>query len=329
MADELNSGVGLLQNVVSKFPSGISLAFAYGSGVFKQEGNVSPENMIDFVFVVENSREWHAENIHLHPSHYSFLGNLGINAVVTVQDNYGAGVYYNTLVPFEGKMIKYGVINMENFHRDLCSWEWLYTSGRLHKPVQIIHRKQGSSIRTILKENLTNAVNSALLCLPETFSEEDLYKTISWLSYAGDFRMIFGEDKGKVKKIVNSNMQGFHELYHKVLSRRNDMTTLSCGLYQQDISQNNTSSLLQSLPSALLKRVVNYAKNDSKHSGDILNEVAQDRLKCGVFVRKGVGSIVLKSSITQSCKGILTAGLSKTLIYSSVKVKKMLRGMIR
>lgn len=329
MVDEVHRGVDFLQNVVSKFPSGISLAFAYGSGVFKQEGNISPENMIDFVFVVENSREWHAENMHLHPSHYSFLANLGINAVVNVQDNYGAGVYYNTLVPFEGRMIKYGVINIDNFDRDLSSWEWLYTSGRLHKPVQIIQRKQGPQIRTLLKENLTNALNVALLCLPENFSEEDLYMTISWLSYAGDFRMVIGEDKGKVKKIVHSNIQGFHELYQKLLSRRTDMTLLSNGSFQQDVGPNHTHSLLECLPNALVKRVLKYAKSHIQEQGNVLQQVAHDRSKCGALIRKGVGSIVLRSSITQSAKGILTAGLSKTLMYSSLKVSKMLRGMIR
>lgn len=332
MADKVHHhhhGLDLFQNVVSKFPSGVSLAFAYGSGVFKQEGNISPDNMIDFVFVVENSREWHAENMHLHPSHYSFLANLGISTVVNVQDNYGAGVYYNTLVPFEGRMIKYGVINIDNFHRDLSSWEWLYTSGRLHKPVQVIQRKQGSQIRTLLRENLTNAVNVALLCLPENFSEEDLYMTISWLSYAGDFRMVVGEDKGKVKKIVHSNRQGFNELYKNLLSQRKDMTALSSGSFQQDVSPNNTYSLLQCLPNALARRVINYAENNIKEQGNVLQEVANDRSRCGTLIRKGVGSIVLRSSITQSAKGILTAGLSKTLMYSSLKVSKMLRGMIK
>jgi translocator assembly and maintenance protein 41 len=326
-------GVNLLQKIISKFPSGISLAFAYGSGVFKQEGNISPENMIDFVFVVDDSYRWHEENIALHPSHYSFLRNFGTNAVVNVQDNFGARVYYNTLVPFSGRMIKYGVISLTNFHRDMQSWEWLYTSGRLHKPVQIINRAQGVPIRTALETNLTSAVNAALLCLPEAFSEEDLYMTISWLSYAGDFRMIIGEDKGKVKKIVNSNIQGFHDLYHQLLSRRSDLNlSKSSRTIQQDLSTDSTFSLLKALPNALLRRVIRLGMPDTKdksETNNILHDIGQDRSKCAKFVRQGVASIVMRSSITQSTKGIVSAGLMKTIAYSSQKLKKMLGGIVR
>ncbi|XP_031568293.1 phosphatidate cytidylyltransferase, mitochondrial-like [Actinia tenebrosa] len=331
MADEESSKLKFLQEIVSKFPKGISLAFAYGSGVFKQEGNISAENMIDFVFVVDDSYRWHEENIALHSSHYSFLKNFGTNAIVTTQDSFGAGVYYNTLVPFYDRMIKYGVISLENFQRDMHSWEWLYTSGRLHKPVQIIHRAQGSAVRTALNANLASAVNAALLCLPEEFDEEELYMTISWFSYAGDFRMIVGEDKGKVKKIVNSNLQGFQDLYRPLLSKRSDLNlSTPRRTIQQDLSNEHTFSLLQALPDALLRRVVRYSTIEGKNvNGNSLNNIAQDRSKCAKYLRQGVVSIVMTSSITQSMKGIVTAGLVKTLAYSSQKLKKMFRGMVR
>ena len=65
------------RRVLTRFPPGDSntgnwpLAFAYGSGVFKQEGNVSKNNMTDFILVVENSEQWHAKNLELNPKDYS------------------------------------------------------------------------------------------------------------------------------------------------------------------------------------------------------------------------------------------------------------------
>ena len=100
------------QRALQRFPKQCDLAFAYGSGVFQQDGNVSKSNMTDFIIVVNNSEEWHAENLELNPKDYSgVMSMLGPKIISEVQDKFGAKCYFNTLIPFEDGLIKYGVIN--------------------------------------------------------------------------------------------------------------------------------------------------------------------------------------------------------------------------
>ena len=62
------------------FPSKINLAFAYGSGIFAQKGNEDThEKMLDFIFTVENSFEWHKANLEMNPNHYALMGKLANN----------------------------------------------------------------------------------------------------------------------------------------------------------------------------------------------------------------------------------------------------------
>lgn len=61
--------------------------------------SVQRKNMMDFIFVVRDSLAWHRENIRLNPRHYSGLRHLGPAVVENVQCNWGAKLYFNTLVP--------------------------------------------------------------------------------------------------------------------------------------------------------------------------------------------------------------------------------------
>ncbi|XP_041944946.1 phosphatidate cytidylyltransferase, mitochondrial isoform X2 [Alosa sapidissima] len=296
------------RRILSQFPQDISLAFAYGSGVFKQQGTTQGQmgkNMLDFVFAVDDPVTWHTMNLMQNRKHYSFLKFLGPKQISTIQNEHGAGVYYNTLVPIDGRLIKYGVISTETLIDDLRHWKTMYIAGRLHKPVRILLQGDNGKLQAALVGNLKSAVTASFLMLPESFSEEDLFLQIAGLSYCGDFRMIIGEDKSKVSNIVKDNMPQFRALYTNIL---------------QECPQVVYKPQQGRLEQQITRLVDPPGKN--RDVEEILLQVAQDP-DCGAVVQQAIASIVKISSLTQSAKGIGTAGILKTTSYSVKKLKKM------
>jgi translocator assembly and maintenance protein 41 len=124
-------------------------------------------------------------------------------------------VYFNPFVEWRDKRIKYGVVRMKDLAMDVLTWDRFYLSGRLQKPVHVL--VDNWDIRKLNTINLEMATSASLLLLPEEFTEYDLYAQICSLSYMGDLRMLFAEDKDKVKKIVEGSFQSFQSMYRPLL----------------------------------------------------------------------------------------------------------------
>ncbi|KAF9890335.1 Mitochondrial translocator assembly and maintenance protein 41 [Aspergillus nanangensis] len=231
-----------LRQILWQFRAPIRYAFAYGSGVFTQAGSAPGSNqchpsapaaikkmqqgqgkMIDFIFGVSYSQHWHALNLAQHRDHYSGLGSLGSYMVSQVQDQFGAGVYFNPYITVNGTLIKYGVVNLDTLCKDLTSWDTLYLAGRLQKPVKIL--RDHPKVRLANQINLLSAVRVALLLLPAEFTEFQLYSTIAGISYMGDLRMVLpAEDPRKVNNIVSSQMANFRYLYAPLINTLPNVT---------------------------------------------------------------------------------------------------------
>jgi len=321
---------GFFLHTISQFPKGIECAFAYGSGVFQQaDNNPAKENMVDFIFVVNDPASWHHSNLEKHPSHYSFIRHFGPDFLATLQCNFGANVYFNPNVDFEGRVIKYGVISKVHFLEDLKDWKTLYISGRLHKPVLKITGFDSGNILQIYNENLCSAIRTSLLMLPEQFQEIDLYLAIASLSYLGDFRMIFGEDKNKVRNIVLPNLDKFRALYRNTLKIMPNISISGSGC-SQDMNPSTRLLSLKSLPSSLKANLLRYSQAAQFDITDsACKMLVQNNDRCSSLVSKSVGNIVRYSSITQSLKGLLTAGFSKSASYSLRKVQKMMKSLVK
>lgn len=323
----------MFSRILDRFPSGRCLTFAYGSGVFKQTGHKSTkDNMTDFIIAVDNPEVWHQQNRIKNPKDYATVLRLfGPQVMAKIQDKWGARLFFNTLVPFEDGLIKYGVISKDALLSDLLDWESLYAAGRLHKPVLILEKNiHNHEIHSALRLNLQSALHTALLLLPETFTEEEFYLTLAGLSYTGDFRMIVGEDKNKVANIVKPNIPRFRELYSKRVQSLSNHVELnpSRGRGEQDSSSSGRHHHLTQLPKNLQWFLVKEWNRDGRYRDveDVLRAAAVDR-DSDDMIRKALKDIVGTTSISQALKGILTAGLSKTVKYSGAKLKKMAKSM--
>lgn len=316
----------LYNRILGHFPREITLAFAYGSGAFKQLGNVSKDNMLDFIFIVDDPKEWHQKNIAQNRSHYSALASLGADRITSIQDGLGANVYFNTLVECEHRLIKYGVVKTDTLRNELINWNNLYLSGRLHKPVHVIKRAQNRALYHAMRRNQQSAVYTSLLLLPERFTEEELFTTITGLSYSGDFRMVVGENKNKVSNIVKPNLREFRKYYHDMMdTTENIHWHKQNGYIEQDCSPAALFSHMSALPRNLQLHVCRLAGSRNEDHLDVLRRVARDGA-CKDYIHKGVQRIVATSSLSQSIKGIFTAGLVKTVKYSKQKLMKQWQG---
>ena len=240
-----------LRQILWQFRAPIRYAFAYGSGVFGQKPSgsgssvstdLSPHphppkaveewqkggaKIIDFIFGVSHTQHWHSLNLTQHPHHYSGLKYLPYSsaAISNVQDRFGAGVYFNPYITVNGTMIKYGVVNLDTLSSDLSEWNTLYLAGRLQKPVKIL--RDDPRVRLANQVNLLSALRTALLMLPENFTERQLYERIAGLSYMGDPRMnpyFSGENPHKVSNIVGAQLPGFRQLYVPLIENLPNLT---------------------------------------------------------------------------------------------------------
>ncbi|CAK4083923.1 unnamed protein product [Aphanomyces euteiches] len=303
-----------LATLLPHFPP-VDFAMGYGSAVFKQDSHDNSNSMIDLVLAVEDPLAWHTEQMERHPQHYSGIKYFGPRAVVYVQEKLGAGCYYNTLVQIPGstQLMKYGVVKTSTLCKDLTEWTTLYLSGRMHKPVNMF--KSIPSVDAAASVNLSHAMHLAILGLPESFTEEQLFTKIAGISYLGDFRMIFGENPKKVRNIVKGSMASFQQLYEKKISNSPFLSRLQDGMLQSDVSPIAREAMFNGLPHNITSRLSEKSK-----AHIILHP------KNGGKLKFAVSSVVGKFSRTQSIKGIATAGGMKTLVYVWQKLSRTYLG---
>lgn len=216
------------------------------------------------------------------------------------------------------RQMKYGVISCAQLVNDLTSWAHLYAAGRLHKPVLFLE-KPPSDLTGPLALNLHSAVRVSLLQLPEQFTREQLYATISRLSYNGDIRMRvgIGENPNKVANIVKKNMEHFDALYLPILQDvfrhvlRYDVTQ---GRFRQDVSE--------------AARLEHWQRSPS-HLKAMLPGPATNAAPSPAMVQAAAARIVGRTSLPQTAMGLLSAGPFTATVYALRKVAKSIKGRLK
>ena len=257
--------------------------------------------LLDFVFAVSHPSHWHAVNMQQHPEHYSLpMRLLGSDAVAWMQEKgLGAGVWFNVEVEVNGK-----VRCFEGEIRDLADGPSpdsqvrhhlrrrslprpsrvgdalhlrSHAEARMSSPppprapphptsqVRILH--DDARVRLCNQVNLASAVRTALLLLPEEFTEVELFETIAGLSYRGDFRMAVGENPLKVRNIVHAQLDAFRSLYGGLLKSfwksvyvigEQPLDGTSVRIVRQDRSSKQRAEVASKLPSGLTSKLLAY-----------------------------------------------------------------------
>jgi translocator assembly and maintenance protein 41 len=332
--------------------------FAYGSGVFAQQGSVasaSAGKLVDLIVVARDAREWHAQLLSSRPGDYALVPRLAGASAVARWQRLGPGktwFHADVGVRCAGSVVrcKYGVVALADLVEDLERWDSLYVAGRLHKPVKFVSGGPAAvgcdaEFGRALAANLRHAAHAALFCLPERFSELDFYRALANLSYAGDVRMAAAEDPGKVDAIVHGSLAHFRELYARFLpvagapcdaAFRGRLECAGGGAgagaqllqLQQDTSKAARAELRRALPQPLADDLVVAAARvlgpaavaaARDAEGDLAH--AQQR----ELLTRLLAERVRRASVAQALRGLASAGPLTAAAYLARKVGKRLR----
>ncbi|KAK9063470.1 hypothetical protein SSX86_017340 [Deinandra increscens subsp. villosa] len=318
----------------------VEFCCVYGSSLHPNHNDKS--SMEDYILGVSNPQQWHSENLKMNRVHYaSWMASLGGAKLITkAADQIGVGVHFNPFVSWNDKMYKYGVVRMDDLLEDMLSWKRFYLGGRLQKPVRIIVDNVEVTNANLI--NLRAASSAALLLLPSKFTEvlltllflnlvkiditlilvlmqRELYAKICSLSYMGDLRMLFAEDKNKVTKIVEGQFELFRNMYKPLVEEYSTKQLLrlsSCGHHQMNISQDCSLSATSSIVSFLPESV--RSQMGVGQAGFMIGS----REEAAALMQKVLRRRVMISSARQAVAGFITAGAVHGIKYLGKKMMK-------
>lgn len=295
-----------IKKFIKKRPE-VKGAYGYGSGVFKQTGYTDKDKpQIDMIFVVEDLKKWHLENMKLNPKDYSLSAKLYFKMAPISKLKGNTGIVYLSNIIENGNVYKYGTIEEKDLVKYLDTWESFYLPGRFQKTIlPIIESKK---ITKANEKNRESVLYTALLILSEDKNRLiDVYTQICGLSYLGDTRMKFAENPRKVLNIVEGSYDSFKEIYGTSNSyfkaNKKDEITVNYEKLMRDIKK---------LPSSLLE-----------YLGENID--ISDREAICEKILTYFTELNKKESSMQTIKGLYSNGIVRSIKYASKKVSKKIK----
>lgn len=276
--------------------------YGYGSGVFKQASS-SGKPLTDVIFLVDDIKEWHRENMKVNPRDYSLIGRVYLSKGSVEKVKGVNGVTYFSEISDGEYTFKYGVIEILDFINGLDKWNNMFMAGRFHKPVMEL--KSEEEVRDSIIYNRQCALMVACLFCDKIVNARDIYVKLCGLSYLGDARMAIAENPRKVENIVEGSFDKLQEIYplkEPFLKLIGDNTYL--------INHDMLLRRIVDLPEGLL---------------EYLDEVGTD-YKDLDMVRINIYEYITNKnkveSRSQILQGVLTNGIIRSVPYALAKVKK-------
>jgi len=297
----MKSVAQLGNTLLRHLPNGVRWSCCYGSKVM--EPTMAVGSQIDMLIAVdeENLQNWHQENMRINPLHYSRLNRiLGVRWISMLQ-RISPPLFFHPFIeiPSLASEFKYGVVSSQELENDLKNWTHFYIAGRLQKPVLSLVEETPPTIQQAIDKNLLAALCCAIILMDrQSFTEQELYLAITGLSYQGDVRMRVAENPNKVSNIVlgqpNSFLQ-FQALYSSNLSFLQNFGLIKVNQENRCIEVPLAANLFKFIP-------WNMTSKEALHQKLVqTNHISSRR---------------------QSLKGLLTAGVTRSLNYAIHKLKK-------
>ena len=297
-----------IKEFVDTLPNTVSVK-AYGSSIAYQAGYKENEKkQVDLIVIVDDIKKFYEENLKKNKYMYKLTPKIYFKHASSEKLKKGAGICYTTDIKYGIDTYKMGVIEKIDVLDDLVNWKTFYIAGRFQKEMYTVKTDEQIEKANII--NKKNALTIALLLLDkEKPTLTDLYEQICSLSYMGDSRKAFkAEDPNKIKKLASGSREHFDKEYK---DKTNLFKVDKEGFINYDYKE--VLKMIDKLPIDLKVKI-------SDEIGD--KRLIDSKEEIRKAITDYLTTIIKKSSLGQTKKGILTTGPKNSIGYALSKLKK-------